>query len=168
MSDYFGYDPVLVLSAILKRSASQVQTPHGFVGLVNPTRDSIIVEYGMGLGENYVGCQLRPEEGVAGYILRTGYPQVIPHYQRWDGQYRGVLPKNKPSVGMVAGTPVWVQNQVMAVLTFIFEAEEPAEGTDLCAWLYQVGENASHAMNAFGTNTPSDTSSEMMPPPIPA
>lgn len=168
MSDMTNYDPILVLSAILRRNASQIQTHHGFVCLVNRNGKEAVVEYGMGLGENYVGCQVHPDEGVTGYILRSGYPQVIPHYQEWNGRFRGILAKNVPMVGTVAGTPVYVDNKIVAVLVFIFEAQELHTDMDLCAWLYQVGENAGNALNALDKHAPSDTNSEMMPPPIPA
>lgn len=168
MSELFGYDPVLVLSSILKRSASQVQTPHGFVGLVNPTRDGVMIEYGIGVGENYVGQQVGAFDGMAGYLLRTEKAHLVSNYQNWDEQFRGIQPKNRPMVGTVGGAPVIIDDTLVGVLVFIFEARELDSETDILAWLQQVSENASQALSRFESPMPSDSSSEMMPPPIPA
>ncbi len=163
MSELFSYDPVLVLSAILQRNANHVKTPHGFVGMVNAARDEVTVEYGMGVGENYIGYHITAKDGVAGHVLSTGTPKVVTHYNDWDGKFRGVLPKNTQMIGMVAGTPVRLDGALVAVLVFIFESAEPCEGQDVYGWLHQVSENASHALQSLGNTTTDNPPAPMIP-----
>jgi hypothetical protein len=136
------YDPVLVLSNILRRSAAQAETPHGFVALVNPGQETATIEFGIGLGENYVGRTIHGYEGVTGYVLATQTPCVVPHYREWDNQFRGILSKNQAQIGTVAGTPILSEGKVVAILLFIFESPTLCPERNIVEWLQQVSRNA--------------------------
>lgn len=154
MSISFAYDPVLVLSGILKRNAAHLQTPHAFLAMVNPDHDTVTIEYGMGIGENYIGRQLSPSEGVTGQILATNTPHIISHYQEWQGKFRGILPKNQSHVGAVMGTPVRINGLLTAILVFILESPDLCPETDYNSWLTQVGNHATTILADLNTALP--------------
>jgi hypothetical protein len=139
MSEIFNYDPVLVLASILKRNASHMKTPHGFVALVDPNGTAGIIEYGMGIGESYIGRHLGADDGVAGGILTTGQPQVVVKASAPYGQFRITPIDQHHSIDTIAGTPVWVDGKLVAMLVFIFEPQVLCPQTDILPWLAEVG-----------------------------
>lgn len=167
MNHFVSYDPVLLLSAILKRNATQLETPHGFIALVNPDRDSVTVEYGLGLGENYVGHILKASEGVTGCVLMSNKPCLVTNYLEWSGQFRGILPKNQPQIGAVAGTPVFAGGQLIAILSFVFEQATFCNETEMMTWLESLSESAS-AMLAQMETTPEEQNSGVFIDPTPS
>jgi hypothetical protein len=151
MSGTATFDPALVLSSILRRNATVMNTTHGFVALVDPDSDCMTIEYGMGLAENYVGRQLSEQDGVAWNVYTTGSTFKVSHYGDWEGKFRGILPKNRDQIGSVAGAPAIVNGTVRAVLVFIFESEELADERTLGQLLAQVTDSASSVLGQLET-----------------
>jgi diguanylate cyclase (GGDEF)-like protein/PAS domain S-box-containing protein len=76
-----------VLQAIVIQAARMMDTPDGYIYLVEPDEDAALqVEIGIGIFEQYKGFKLRRGEGVAGKVWETGQSLVIEDYQAWTGR----------------------------------------------------------------------------------
>lgn len=75
-----------VLQTIISQAARLMDTPDGFIYLVDPDESILRVETGIGLYKNYTGFRIRFAEGLAGLVWQTGQPQVVEDYQSWENR----------------------------------------------------------------------------------
>jgi signal transduction histidine kinase/DNA-binding response OmpR family regulator len=74
------------LETILGRAGRLLNTPHGYIALVEPSGAEITVKVGIGGLAEYVGYRLKPGEGLAGQVWETGKPLVVDDYAAWPGR----------------------------------------------------------------------------------
>ena len=96
-------DPTELLGTIVQRAADLVGTPHGYLYLVDPLADELVMRLGIGIQSDYIGYRLPRGAGVAGTVWATGRPLVVADYD--------ALPTRDPSlpvglVGSVVGIPL--------------------------------------------------------------
>jgi hypothetical protein len=147
MSDTDSFDPVLVLSRLLRRHAAAINAPHACVLLINPYVNSLTIEYGVGVMEPYVGRIIQADDGVAGYVLSTKKAQFINDYLHWQKQYQRLIPETRERFQAVAGTPVYRNGNVWAILSFIWEEEAPLDAPLMQRVLEEISTNASALIN---------------------
>ncbi len=106
-------DPTDLLGTIVQRAGALVGTSHGFVYLVDPVADDLVMRVGTGLYGDYVDHRLARGVGVSGVVWTTGRPYVVVDYDdlptRDPGLPRGLL-------GSVVGIPLASRGEVMGVL----------------------------------------------------
>ncbi len=106
-------DPTELLGTIVKRAADLVGTPHGYLYLVDPLTDELVMRLGIGFQSDYLGYRLTRGAGVAGIVWATGKPLVVADYD--------ALPTRDPGlpvgvVGSVVGIPLISDGAVLGVL----------------------------------------------------
>ena len=72
-----------LLTNTVTRATRLVDTPHGYLYLVNAEGTHLEVRVGTGVFTNYIGHQLKPGEGAAGQVWQTGQPMRVDDYARW-------------------------------------------------------------------------------------
>jgi diguanylate cyclase (GGDEF)-like protein/PAS domain S-box-containing protein len=106
-------DPTELLGTIVQRAGALVGTSHGFVYLVDPIQDDLVIRVGTGLYADYVDHRLARDVGLSGVVWTTGRPYVVADYDdlptRDPGLPRGLL-------GSVVGIPLASRGEVMGVL----------------------------------------------------
>jgi diguanylate cyclase (GGDEF)-like protein/PAS domain S-box-containing protein len=106
-------DPTDLLGTIVQRAGDLVGTGHGFVYLVDPATDDLVMRLGTGLYAGYVGHRLARGMGVSGAVWETRRPMVVANYDamatRDPGFPTGLL-------GSVVGIPLASDGTVMGVL----------------------------------------------------
>jgi diguanylate cyclase (GGDEF)-like protein len=102
-----------LLETILTRATSLLGTAHGFLYLVEPGQDALVVRYGTGLYGDLLGYRLPIDHGLGGHVFRTGQPLAIDDYDAWSGRARD-LPTNL--FGSVFGVPLTTAGRVVGVL----------------------------------------------------
>lgn len=142
MNDADTFDPVLLLSRLVRRHAFNFATPHACVLLVNPGHEDFTIEYGMGVMEPYVGRIIQKDDGTAGYVLSTNQPQYIPNYLEWARQYKRLIPETRDRFAGVAGTPVYRNGKIWAILSFIWETVDETKRTAIEAALVDISVTA--------------------------
>ena len=106
-----------VLRTILDLTAQLMNTPHGFLFLVEADESALTMRLGLGMNAQYVGIQLAPGEGLAGRIWQSRQPQVIQDYDNWQGR----SPKFDDSTyHATAGVPLTAGAGVVGVLGVAF------------------------------------------------
>ena len=74
------------LEAIAARSGALVGTEHGYIYLVDPERDEIVVEVALGAFKDWAGFRMKRGEGIAGKVWDTGQPLAVEDYDSWEGR----------------------------------------------------------------------------------
>ena len=72
-----------LLTGIVTRATRLVDTPHGYLYLVDPEGTHLEVRVGIGIYADYLGFQLKPGEGLAGQVWQTGQPIGVDDYTLW-------------------------------------------------------------------------------------
>ena len=107
------HDASDLLAAIISRAAALVGTPHGYIYLVEPDGESLVVSHGIGLFTDYVGYRLPVGEGVGGAVVREGRALAIDDYDAWSGRAAD-LPRSM--FGAVVGVPLTSGSNVTGVI----------------------------------------------------
>jgi diguanylate cyclase (GGDEF)-like protein len=102
-----------LLETILTRATALLGTPHGFLYLVEPGQEALVVRYGTGLYAEYLGYRLPIDRGLGGHVYRTGAPLAIDDYDAWSERAPD-LPHG--TFGSVFGVPLTTAGRVVGVL----------------------------------------------------
>ncbi len=102
-----------LLETILTRATALLGTPHGFLYLVEPGDDALVVRYGTGVYADLLGYRLPIDRGLGGHVYRTGLPLAIDDYDAWSGRATD-LPTSV--FGSVFGVPLTTAGRVVGVL----------------------------------------------------
>lgn len=102
-----------LLQALTTRACQLLGTPHGFIYLCEPGTEVIELMVGLGDFQQRIGTLLKPGEGVAGMVWRTGEPLVIDGYSTWSGASEQ-FKNNK--IQTVVGTPLKSETRVVGVI----------------------------------------------------
>ena len=107
------HSPSELLETIIARAAALVGTPHGYIYMVEPDRESLVVSHGIGVFEPFVGYRLPMGSGVGGTVVTGGKPVVIDDYDEWS-ERASDLPKGL--FGAVVGVPLTSADNVVGVI----------------------------------------------------
>lgn len=111
-----------LLEVILQRSAALVGTPHGYIYVVEPGGQSLVLQAGVGLFSGSVGERLKRSEGLAGKVWHTARPIIVSDYSAWPERATGF---SASPFRAVVGFPLESASQVVGVLGLAhLEAEE--------------------------------------------
>jgi len=106
-----------VLQTILALTAQLMNTPHGYLFLVEPDESALTMRLGLGMNAQYVGIQLGLGEGLAGRVWQTRQAQVVQDYDRWPSR----SPKfDNNTYHATAGVPLTAGAGVVGVLGVAF------------------------------------------------
>jgi diguanylate cyclase (GGDEF)-like protein len=107
------HDPEQLLEAVVGRAAALLGTPHGYIYLLDPDDDALVVRLATGIFEGYVGLRMALGEGLGGRIVASGLPMTIDDYDTWEGR-SSTLPTGV--FGSVVGVPLTSGGSVVGVL----------------------------------------------------
>jgi len=102
-----------VLQAIVTQIVQLIDTPNGFIYLVEPDGKNLKLRVGLGANSSDSGLMLRLGEGLAGKIWKTGQPLVVQNYHQWVGRSRQF---EKSEIRAIAGVPLTSGSQCIGVL----------------------------------------------------
>ncbi|NNG02271.1 MAG: transporter substrate-binding domain-containing protein [Desulfobacteraceae bacterium] len=86
-----------LLRAIVKRACALVGTVHGYIHLVDPVQDKLVIRTGTGIYEKLTGRGVGMGEGIGGAVWQTGEAIVIDDYGTWAKRV------NDPTLDNLAG-----------------------------------------------------------------
>jgi len=75
-----------LLETIVLRAGALVGTPHGFIRLVEPGETEMGMKVGVGIYSSLIGHRIKPGEGVAGKVWKTGQPLAVEDFHTWAGR----------------------------------------------------------------------------------
>ena len=104
-----------LLSDLVSRAGQLLGTPHGFIYLVDEGGEVIACHVGVGVYAASIRQKLRPNEGVAGRVWRSGEPLIINDYENWEGR-AGAAVRLGLTIRSCMGAPLKLGDDVIGVL----------------------------------------------------
>jgi signal transduction histidine kinase/ABC-type amino acid transport substrate-binding protein/ActR/RegA family two-component response regulator len=133
-----------LLEAIIQRATTATGTRHGYVYLKDGQSDDLVCRIGTGLFATAIGYRLKPSEGLAGKVLKSGRYILVEDYHNWEGRH----PESRwDGLGTVIGIPLTSGAQVVGVLGLSSMRSENGFGRDEIAFLNGFAELASIALD---------------------
>ena len=136
-------EPENLLRGILERAGALMDTPHGYIYLVDADGGDLEVRVGAGLFERYIGYRISPGEGLAGRVFQTGEPLVLEDYDSWAER----LDFGPEAIHAVAGVPLKTRDQVMGVLALSYAGTEKLFGEQQLELLLRFADLAAVALD---------------------
>jgi PAS domain S-box-containing protein len=103
-----------VLRAIVDRAGALFATTDGFIHLLAPSRDHLVMRIGTGVFEPLQGRTIGLNEGVAGRVWATGKPLFVNDYENWEGALHHS--RRVEVFDSLVGIPLLSENEVIGVL----------------------------------------------------
>ena len=97
------HDPEELLDTIITRAAALLGTPHGFIYLLEPDGESLVVHHGIGLFTDFLGYRMPVDSGLSGLVHREGRPVAVDDYDGWASRGRDMPTR---VFGAVVGVPL--------------------------------------------------------------
>lgn len=136
-----------LLQALVIRAGQLLNTEHGFIYILEPDEDELVVRVGVGALTKMVGLRVKKGEGLGGTVWQTGSPQVVDDYNHWTGRLKHLEPD---LVRNIVGIPIISGEQLTGVigLAYGFDAEQSYSfGSDEISLLNRFAQLASIALD---------------------
>jgi PAS domain S-box-containing protein/putative nucleotidyltransferase with HDIG domain len=108
------------LQAILAQAAQLMNTPHGYIYLIQAD-NTIQMVTGMGACKKNIGMKMQPGEGLSGKVWQTAQSINLPNYHEWEG--RSTKFEETPFQSVV-GIPLMQDTHIKGVLGLAHLADE--------------------------------------------
>jgi len=79
-----------LLEQIVARAAQVVGTSHGYICLIEPDSDHMVLRVGVGAFTGFVGLRMVRGEGLSGEVWERGGPVAVADYDSWSGRVRSI------------------------------------------------------------------------------
>ncbi|HET7703070.1 MAG TPA: diguanylate cyclase, partial [Candidatus Limnocylindrales bacterium] len=76
-------DPDDLLETIIRRAAGLLGTTHGFIYLLEPDGQTLVIRHGIGLFSDYLHYQMAIDSGLSGQVCREGRAIAVDDYDAW-------------------------------------------------------------------------------------
>ncbi len=129
------------LEAIVTRAAALVGTEHGYIYVVDPTGQKLVVQIGIGMFVNYTGWSLKRGEGVAGRAWQSGEPQTVDNYADWHERHFDF-----DWLHAVVAIPLRAHGQIIGVIGVAYVESQRTFGPDEIMLLGRFGQMAALAL----------------------
>jgi diguanylate cyclase (GGDEF)-like protein len=107
------HDPEDLLETIIARASALLGTAHGFIYLVEPDGQHLVVRHGIGVFSDLLGYRLSIDDGLSGAVFRDGRPFAVDDYDAWTHR-AGDLPTQ--TFGAVVGVPLTSGGRTVGVI----------------------------------------------------
>ncbi|HEX2914034.1 MAG TPA: EAL domain-containing protein [Chloroflexia bacterium] len=110
-----------LLNIIVVRAAALMETPHGFISMLNASQEEITIVVGSGIFKDKTTIDVKYGEGLVGYVWKQGRPVVVHDYRHWKGRL------NHPDydqVKAIIGMPLHSGTQLVGVFGLAFLNQE--------------------------------------------
>ena len=134
-------EPTSLLEAILARAAGLVDTPHGFLYVVDEGADRLVLRAGIGVFGDYVGYLVKRGEGVAGRVWESGEPMAVGDYAGWSGKLTGF-----DFIRAAVAIPLRAGDDIVGIIGLVRLEEGTPFGEDEIELLTRFGHMASLAL----------------------
>ena len=138
------HEPDDLLETIIARAAALLGTAHGFIYLVEPEGENLVVRHGIGLFADFLGYRLPIDTGLSGTVFREGRPVAIDDYDAWTARAAD-LPKDM--FGAVVGVPLTSGGRPVGVIGLASGSSDRSFGSREIGALSRFAQLASIALD---------------------
>ena len=79
-----------LLEQIVARAAQVVGTSHGYICLLEPETDEMVLRVGVGAFASFMGLRMVRGEGLSGEVWERGGPVAVADYDTWSGRVESI------------------------------------------------------------------------------
>ena len=135
-----------LLQTLVTRAGQLLNTPHGYIYLLNPQNGELECKVGVGMFSDLIGFSLKAGEGLAGKIWLSEQPLAIDNYAQWEGRS---LDSRFNEVRSAVGVPLKHNDQVAGVIGLTRDIHGPdgAFGEQEMEMLHRFAQLASIALD---------------------
>ncbi|HNT75527.1 MAG TPA: GAF domain-containing sensor histidine kinase [Anaerolineae bacterium] len=109
-----------LLETIVTRAAQLLDTPHGYIYLVNAGHNVLERKVGIGLFAQSIGFRLQAGQGLAGMVWRNEESLIVNQYATWP--YHAPTPGSREeTIKAVAGAPLLSGQRVVGVIGLAYD-----------------------------------------------
>lgn len=109
-----------LLTEIIRKAAALVNTEHGYLFVLEPEIERLIMRVGIGVFESNIGHQQMLGEGLSGEAWRLRGSVTVRNYQQWSGRLDGLDP-----LCAVVATPLQAGDKILGFLGLAYLEEGP-------------------------------------------
>jgi len=134
-------NPQGMLEEIVRRAAVLMKTRHGFLFVVEPERQELVMRVGIGRYADRVGYRLARGQGMSGLVWKTGEPMIVSDYSHWD--------RRRPGFEWVRAQiclPLRTDLEIVGVIGLVYLEPGRQFGEEDVALLERFGQMASLAL----------------------
>ena len=102
-----------LLSAIIARAATLMNTEHGYIYLLNPSGTEMNIQVQLGVFDTFEHHPLKRGEGLAGHIWALGDSFQVDDYSRWPGRIDNA---ERDVLRAITGIPLTAAGTVVGVI----------------------------------------------------
>ena len=102
-----------LLESVMQQATTLMDAAGGGIYLLDSSGEFLTLETEVGLGLDIRGQQVPSKDGVSGWVLQTGEPQVVHNYQEWPGRLAAL---DKYNLKAVVGAPIRIANRILGTL----------------------------------------------------
>jgi PAS domain S-box-containing protein len=106
-----------LLEQIVARAAQVVGTAHGYICLIEPDSDEMVLRVGVGAFTSFVGLRMVRGEGLSGQVWERAGPVAVADYDRWSGRVASVP---RDTFHAALGVPLLSHGRVTGVIGLAF------------------------------------------------
>jgi len=133
-----------LLHTIINRAAALVGTNNGYIYLLEPGKDEMTLQVGIGAQAGHVGISLQPGEGMAGKVWLSGESLVVDDYNTWSGKIEAL---DEIAIHAVVCIPLKVDRHVIGAIGLAYLEEGRVFGPADVELLSRFAELASVAID---------------------
>ena len=136
-----------LLETLVTRAGQLLDTPHGFIYILEPGADEIVCRVGVGALHRLIGVHYKKGEGFGGTVWQTGEPQVVEDYDHWPNRAKNL---EYGLIRNVVGIPIKSGEQMSGVIGLAHTCdsdEGQTFGSDEIALLSRFAQLASIALD---------------------
>ncbi len=113
-----------LLETIITRACEILKTPHGFIYLLEPEEDAMVVKVGLGVYQSYQGVRRKKDEpSASSAVWRSGKPLSVIDYQHWAGRANDRM-INRYSIQAIICLPLMSGEQVVGLIGVGFQVQK--------------------------------------------
>ena len=138
------HDPEDLLETIIARAAALVGTPHGFIYLLEPDGETLVVRHGLGIFTDFLDYRLPVTSGLSGLVVREGRPIAVDDYDAFVGRAAD-MPTHV--FGAIIGIPLTSGGRTVGVIGLASGSTERTFGNREIGALSRFAQLASIALD---------------------
>ena len=110
-----------LLETIVNRACEILGTPHGFIYLVQPEVDAMVLKVGTGTYQSYLSVHRKKNEhSASSEVWKNGKPLTVVDYQQWDGRAKD-RHLERDAIQAIIGLPLTSGAEVVGVIGVGFQ-----------------------------------------------
>ncbi|MFZ0613469.1 MAG: ATP-binding protein [Desulfobacterales bacterium] len=117
-----------LLQDIIERAARLAETENGYIHLFDNATGELVIRFGIGKLKKAINTRIKPDQGLAGKVWRSGHPVLVDNYGSWPERIPNPV---FDDLRAIVGIPLKSGDHVLGVIGLERDSEskpfEPAE-----------------------------------------